>query len=466
MERRFEVRRREMLEECHVPPEVFEAMKERLEEFAQPFVNCLWRSEQKQHAQTYLSGLLSDLKRKNGESIAYRHDQDRRGLERFIGWSPWDHRPLVRELVQQVGREIGRPEGVIVFDPSGVQKKGDKSVAVGKQYLGRLGKIENCQVGIYMGYVSAEEHALVDMRLYLPKEWAKDKARRKAAGVPKEIRFQTRQELALEMLRDRGVVLPHAWVAGDDEMGRCTRFRRELRALGESYLLAVPSNTNVRDLEGQPPPYRGRGPRPKVPFRRADQWCASLGDDAWTRVDVRDGEKGPLVVEIAKTPVVARTQRSRTNAAAELLVVIRSAERDGKVKHDYYLSNADPQTSVVEFARVAKAEHRIEECLERAKSEAGLADYETRTWAGWHHHQTLSLIATWFLTQEARLGKKMGAGDHGAAGCRRAGDAAARSLLLREPGSHRARSDPPFGAKRASAVLPLEEAQSLASTAS
>ena len=465
MERRFEVRKRQLLAECRVAPEVFDAMMERLEDFAQPFVHSLWRSEQKQHAQTYLSGLLSDLQRKNAESIAYRFDQERRGLQRFIGPSPWDHQPLMRELARQVGKEIGQADGVVVFDPSGFQKKGDDSVGVARQWLGRLGKVENCQVGIYMGYASRQGHALVDLRLYLPEEWAKDKTRREACGVPKEIRFRTRQELALEMLADKGDLLPHAWVAGDDEMGRSTRFRRELRALDERYLLAVPSNTNIRDLEGESPPYRGRGPRPKPPFQRVDRWAVSLEEDAWTRLDVRDGEKRPMVVEIAKSRVVARTERSRTDAVEELLVVMRSVGEDGDVQHGYYLSNADPQTPLEELARVAKMEHRIEESIQRAKSEAGLADYEVRCWAGWHHHQALSLIATWFLALEASRGKKVDTGDHGSADCRGAGDVAARSVRLRLPGSHSWGTNASFEAERRSAVLSLEEAQPLAPTA-
>jgi SRSO17 transposase len=462
MERRFEIRKQEMLAECQVAPEVFAAMTEHLVIFAQPFVDSFCRSEQKEHARMYLSGLLSDLERKNVESVAYRYDQDRRGLQRFIGWAVWDPRPLMQELAAQVGREIGRPDGVIVFDPSGVQKKGNHSVGVARQWLGRLGKVDNGQVGVYMGYASAEEHALVDTRLYLPKEWAMDKARRKACGVPKEIRFRTRHELALEMLADTGKLLPHAWIAGDDEMGRSTRFRRQLRASGESYVLAVPSNTNVRDLKGASPEYGGRGPRPKAPFQPVNRWAQSLPEAAWSPVNVRDGEKGPLVVQIAKTPVVARTERSRANAAEELLVVTRSAGEDGQMKHDYYLSNAAPTTPLEELARVVKAEHRVEECIQRAKSQAGLADYEVRNWRGWHHHQTLSLIATWFLIREARRGKKMDAGHHGSAGCRRAGDAVARSLPLRPPESCRPRTDTPFGTERRSKVLSSQETQPLA----
>ena len=283
-----------------------------------------------------------------------------------------------------------------------------------RQWLGRLGKVDNGQVGIYMGYASRREHALVDVRLYLPKEWAHDKARRKKCGVPQEIRYRTRQELAREMLEAKGKYLPHRWIAGDDEMGRSSRFRRDLRALGEQYLLDVPSNTNIRDLEIEPPAYGGRGRLPKPPFQRVDTWCDSLEQEDWTRINVRDGEKGPLVLEIVKRRVMARTERRQAKTPEELLVVTRSPDENGPMQYDYHLSNAHPDTPWPELARVVKAEHRIEDCIKRAKSEAGLSDYEVRTWLGWYHHQTLSLIATWFLIRETRRGEKIHPGPHGA----------------------------------------------------
>jgi len=266
---------------------------------------------------------------------------------------------------------------------------------------------------------------LADVRLYFPKEWAQDKTRRKKCGVPKKIRSQTRQELALEMLRHNGKYLPHAWIAGDDEMGRSSRFRRDLRDGGERYLLAVPSNSNIRDLASTPSAYAGRGPRPQPPFQRVDRWREALPEKAWTGIDVRDGEKGPLVLEIAATRVRARTERGRDAGAEELLVVTRSPDENGKIKYDYYLSNAPARTPLKELARVVKAEHRVEDALKRAKSEAGLSDYEVRTWAGWYHHQILSLIATWFLIRETRRGKKIHAGDDCAPDSRVVGSAVA-----------------------------------------
>jgi SRSO17 transposase len=421
---RYRVRKQQLLDECEVGPEVFEGGLERLAAFAQPFAERLARREQQDHARTYLAGLVSDLSRKNAESIAYRHDQRRHGLQHFVGASTWDHRPLIRELASQVGRELGTPDGVIVFDPSGFAKKGDASVGVQRQWLGRLGKVDNGQVGVFMAYASYHEHALVDVRLYLPKGWAKDRARRKRCGIPKAVRYRARHELALEMLQETGPLLPHAWVTGDDEMGRSSRFRAELRRRQERYLLAVPSNTTVRDLEGEAPAWGGRGRPPKRTFEQVRAWAGSLPPEAWRRVEVGDGERGPKVVDLVLTRVVARTDRGRIGPE-ELLVVIRGRDEAGVATHDYYLSNAPPETLPGVLARVARAGHRVEECLQRGKSEAGQAEYQVRTYSGWYHHQALSLIAAWFLIEEARRGKKADAGADGAAGARRAGGAPA-----------------------------------------
>jgi SRSO17 transposase len=442
----------EALDDASVDPRVFREVQPRLEKFLEPFVACLREAEQTEHARNYVTGLLSDLKRKTVESVAYWHDQDRLPLQKFMGCSPWDQQPLLRELRQQVGEA----DGVIVFDPSAHAKKGTDSVGVQRQWCGRLGKIDNCQVGVYMGYVSRIEQALVDVRLYLPASWASDKKRRKKAGVPKEVRFQTRHELALAMLDENGALLPHSWVSGDDEMGRSTHFRRELRARNERYLLMVPSNTLVRDLEAPPPPYAGRGRRPQVSFVRVDRWAAAQPSSAWTTIEIRPGEKGPLIVEALKRRVSAKTDRRRAGPE-EVLVVFREQQADGTFKHDYALSCANAETPLPEFARVFNAEHRIEQCLQRAKGEAGLSHYQVRTWRGWHHHQTLSLIATWFLTQEARRGKNMDSRADGAAASLVYCGSPPPSAGLRPNGLHLPHQHAPPGTHRTSAPLLLEE---------
>jgi SRSO17 transposase len=432
MERRYEVRLAEMLAQAEISPESMRDLLKRLESFAEPFTVAL-SGARRRHAAEYMTGLLSKLERKTGEAIAYLHDQERQGLQKFVGLAPWDHKPLLETLAFQVGSDLGEPDAVLVFDPSGFPKKGAKSVGVARQWCGRLGKVENSQVGVYMAYVSRKGHVLVNTRLYLPKEWTESPARLKEAGVPKGVKFRTRHQLALEMLDECGKRLPHGWVAGDDEMGRSSNFRRELRARNERYLLAVPSNTLVRDLDVPPPEYGGRGRHPMNPFTRMDRWRAALPEDAWTTIDVRDGEKGPLVTEVVKRRVQARTDTGGTGPE-ELLFVTRERQADGTFKHDYYLSNADPGVPEAELARVSKAEHRIEECLEVAKGEAGLADYQVRNWPAWHHHQTLSLLAAWFLDQEARRGKNPDP---------RADDAAAQTVGR---GAHRgaSRDEHPF----------------------
>ena len=402
MERRFAVRYEELMAEAEVKPQALEGVLDRLKDFVQPYAATLKHAAQREHAERYVAGMVSNVKRKNIETIAYLYEQDRQPLQKFIGQNPWDDRPLIGELVRQVGATLGEADGVLVFDPSGVVKQGKGSVGVARQWCGRVGKIDNCQVGIYMGYVTRKEHALVDARLYMPKEWTKDRQRCKRAGVPKELRFRTRHELVLEMLREHRAMLPHAWVTGDDEMGRNGGFRDELHAMHERYLLAVPSNTLVRDLDAAPPPYGGAGQPSKAPFQRADSWMKTARN--WTRIEVRPGEKGPLVVEAVKVRV--QTKRGGRNGPEETLVVFRERHGRKTVKHDYCLSNASFDTPLREFARVLNAEHRIEECLRRTKGEAGLAQYQVRTWEGWHHHQTLALIAAWFLTREKRRGEK------------------------------------------------------------
>ena len=189
MDRRFRLRLEQLVADCQVPGDAFVGLRQRLEEFVQPFFDSLPSPESRSHGQTYISGLLSDVARKNTESIAYRHDLDRQVLQRFVGYTNWDHRPLLDKLTRQVAAEIGEPDAVIVFDPSGFAKRGSESVGVQRQWCGRLGKVENCQIGIYMGYVTRREQVLVDERLYLPQEW--NRRRLTKCGVPRDMAHQT-----------------------------------------------------------------------------------------------------------------------------------------------------------------------------------------------------------------------------------------------------------------------------------
>jgi hypothetical protein len=265
------------------------------------------------------------LQQKNAERIAYRYDEDRLGLQNFIGISPWDHRPLLDELACQVGRKLGRPNGVLVFDPSAFAKKGKHSVGVARQWCGRLGKKENCQVGVFLGYVSEEEHALVDERLYLPEEWTKDRRRCKAAGVPREeMRMRTRHELALEMLNSKGPLLPHAWIAGDDEMGRPAWFRGNWRAVASATCWQCPRTLRSAIWK------RTRRPTVAAANRRSPFPTGSRGVNrchCLDEVQVRDGAK----VDRGRDCPAARGGEDRAeDGPEEMLVVIRSLDERRK----------------------------------------------------------------------------------------------------------------------------------------
>ena len=279
MEVRYATRKQQLLAECQVAPEIFDQVMPRLATFMVPFVETFCRQELNQHAHTYLCGLLSDVERKNVASIAYRFGQDRLPLQCFIGWAPWEDGPLRQELTRQVAAPLGHAEGVLVFDPSGFPKSGTESVGVARQWCRRrLGKVDNCQVAIDLGYVSGAGHPRVDMRLYVPKAWTTDKARLDKAGVPHD---HKRVSLAAPVgawtcCMPSGMRLPHGWIAGDDEMGRPYGCRRRLAGLGERSRLAVPGNTLMRDLETALPEDHGRGRRPQRPWQRVDAWSASL----------------------------------------------------------------------------------------------------------------------------------------------------------------------------------------------
>jgi hypothetical protein len=191
----------------------------------------------------------------------------------------------------------------------------------------------------------------------------------KRAGVPRDKqKYRTRHEICLELLDRYGDLMPHQWITGDDELGRPAEFRRELRRRNEQYLLAVPCNTKVADLESDPPQYTGHGRRPVRPSVRVDKWVSEQPSSLWKEIDVRDAEKGPLVIEVV-TRRVETSKRSKGGAAEEILVVIRYRDRDrAVVKQDYYLSNASATTTHAEFGRAAKAEHRVEECFDRGKA--------------------------------------------------------------------------------------------------
>jgi SRSO17 transposase len=229
------------------------------------------------------------------------------------------------------------------------------------------------------------------------------------------------------MLEAWGAQVPHGWVTGDDELGRHTRFRQDLRERGERYVLGVPCTTTLRDLEAPLPEYSGRGRRPKAPWQSVTQWRQGLDADAWTYLTVRDGEKGPVVIEMVKRRVQTRIERKRTGPEEWLVVTRRpltddrtleprtsrdATDQDARYRYHYYLSPTSvseaelAEPSLAELARVIKAGACIEASFKRGKSEVGMDAYQVRTWEGWHHHMALSLMAVWFLIGETHRGQQ------------------------------------------------------------
>jgi SRSO17 transposase len=299
---------------------------------------------------------------------------------------------------------------------------------VKRQWCGHRGKVDNCQVGVYMGYVCRHDHALLDFRLSLPQEWTRDERRREECHVPKAVRYHTRQEQCLEMLDAWGELVPHGWVTGDDELGRHARFRGELRERGERYVLGVPCTTTIRDLEAPLLEYAGRGRRPKSPWHSVTQWRQGLDAEVWTYLTVQDGEKGLVEIEMVKCRVQTRIERKRTGPEEWLVVTRRPLEEDRtlepkaspnatdqdvRYRYHYYLTPTCvsemelEKPSLSELARVIKAGACIEASFKRGKGEVGMDEYQVRTWQGWHHHMALSLMAVWFLIGETRRGQQV-----------------------------------------------------------
>ena len=420
-------RREEVLRDCLVSPDIFHQMVERLDEFVVPYQHVLETATGQRNVHLYLQGLLSHLPGKNAEDIAMFVDVERQVLQDFIGTAPWDHRPLVTVLVGQVAERLGAPDGIIAFDPSSFPKRGTHSVGVKRQWCSHRGKVDNCQVGVFMGYVSHHDHALLDFRLSLPEEWARDEQRRQACHVPPEVRYQTRHAQCLEMLDAWREQVPHGWVTGDDELGRHTRFRHDLRERGERYVLGVPCTTTIRDLEAPLPAYAGRGRPPKAPWQSVTQWRQCLDAEAWTYVTVRDGEKGPVAIELVTRRVQTRIERKRTGPEEWLVVTRRpladdraleprasrdATDQDACYRYHYYLTPTDggevafQEPSLGELGRVIKAGACIEASFKRGKGEVGMDEYQVRTWQGWHHHMALSLMAVWFLIGETHRGQQ------------------------------------------------------------
>src|SRR6266496_2650040 len=368
-----------------------EVLAAHLGEFMKPYLRVVgWSSREKQLG-AFVAGLLGGTERKSVEPMALAQGVDRRQLQHFVGVSPWNHLPLLGRLQGEVAEELGDPEGVLVVDGSATPKKGTESVGVARQWCGRLGKIENCQVGVYLAYAGKGSCALVDERLYLPREWAKDPVRRAKAKIPATVTFQKPWVIADEMLRQVGSRLLHKWIVADSEYGRSSLFRDRLAKRAERYM-----------------------------------------------------------IEVLATAYRVQTRR-RGKPRVETLLAIEALGSDERW---LFLSNTPLHTPLEEMVSAASRRHLIEEAFENAKGEVGLDHHEVRAWRGWHHHMTASLMALWFLVREHRkLGKKSSTlGGNGALHDLRAATSAAlasgdrRTMPLPAPaqrgGAHRSLARP------------------------
>jgi SRSO17 transposase len=370
------------------------------------FAPLFGRKEARRRSEQYLRGLLvQQADRRNAENVAETIEgATPRALQRLLTEAPWATGPVIDRLQAYVGGRLNTPEGVFVLDESGFPKQGKHSVGVARQYCGTLGKVGNCQLGVFLAYASARGHALVDLRLFLPQAWTDDPARCRAAGVPAGVGYQSKAELGLAMLRQARAAghLAGQWVAGDDAYGMIPTLRDALDAEEWHYVLDVPKATPVfRTLAATAvPAWSGRGHRPTRPRLAPDApapqtveaLAAGLPPAAWQAVTVAEGAQGPRTYLF----VARRVWESRDGLPGRACWLLLRRNLDGSEPR-YYLSNAPVDTPLLTLAQVAAARWIIETEFQTAKGETGLDEYEVRSWQGWHHHLTLALLAGAFL---------------------------------------------------------------------
>lgn len=392
---------------CNLSPRDVEGLVDKLKTYHSLFKPAFRRSEQADWAEVYLQGLLGDQPRKSVEPMALSLGVNVRDLQHFIGQSQWRLEPVVDTHQHLVATTLGEPDGVALIDESGVVKQGDDSVGVAHQYCGSVGKVANSQVGVYLGYVSRKGYTLADAHLFMPEEWFDDAHadRRRKCGVPQDLTFKTKPEIALELLKDavRRGHLPFQWVAADALYGDAPHFRDGVAALGKWYFTEVACSTRVwrRRPAVILPPWSGHGPRPKrlrlrTPRRRptrVGELVRRIPKMAWVRCTIKEGSKGPLICDFAFLRI---TEARHGLPGSEVwLIIRRNVEDPREIK--FYLSNAPTETPVSEFVRISGMRWPIETTFEEGKGEVGMDHYETRSWLGWHHHMVLTALAHHFL---------------------------------------------------------------------
>lgn len=385
------------------------------EAFHARFARLFVRLESRETAGQYLRGLLAPVHRKNCWQMAEAlGEADPQALQRLLYSSPWEADEARDELQRFVVERFGEADGIGIVDETGFLKKGTRSVGVKRQYCGTAGKVENCQVGVFLTYCTGRGYTFLDRRLYLPQEWCEEEARRQAAKVPPEISFQTKPELAAAMLEhawEQGV--PMGWVAGDEVYGDATHLRDAITDAGKKYVLAISSTTPVwRERPAIVEPDKGPRGRPRLHARlapdapaweRVSEMAAALPAETWQRLAVGQGEKGPRTYDWAAVRVVEK--RGPVPGPDAWLLVRRSVNDPTELA--YYLSNAPAETTLSSLAEVAGARWSIETTIEEGKGEVGLDEYEVRYWHSWYRHITLSMMAhAWLAAMRQSAGEK------------------------------------------------------------
>lgn len=336
------------------------------------------RSEARYRAVSYIEGLLSAVERKNSWQLAERAgDATPYGLQHLLGRASWEADAVRDELRHYLADHLADPGAVVVIDETGFLKKGRHSAGVARQYSGTAGRVENCQIGVFLTYVSQATHTLLDRELYLPKEWTSDPERCAQAGIPDDVIFRTKPALAQQMLaRLLDSPLPVAWVTGDSVYGDARALRLWLEEREQAYVLGVNGKEYVWIGWQQ---------------QRISKLLKGLPEEGWTRVSAGAGSKGPRHYEWYRLPIGGALQESDRR----WLLVRRSLSDPTDRKA--FVAFAPPNTRLVELVRVAGTRWAIESDLQTAKGEVGLDHYEVRSWTGWYRHMTLALWAQAFL---------------------------------------------------------------------
>lgn len=422
-----------ILEEVGINEDEISSLGDSLEEYLAIYQPCYARKDQRKHGETFVKGLLSDLKRKSIEPIALENVGPKgvRPLQIFFKHSPVDDEMMLHIYQQRLASNIASPKGMINTDASDFVKKGKNSVGVYRQYCGAIGKVENCQSGVFVGYSSENGYGLVDRRLFIPEAWfGEDYADlRHDCGVPEDLTFKTRIELAAEMITrtvETGL-FPARWIGCDSFFGRSKEFLASLPE-GYYYFADIPENTMVwpKMPEVFTPKYSGRGPRPTKPMTStAPVPVSQIAEDEnipWQQKVLGEGAKGPIVTHVKVLRVVeAKKDSGRYLPYRETWLYIRSYE-NGRVK--YAFSNAPADMKQEELDQAALMRWPIEQCFEECKSYLGMKDYETRSWIAWHRHMMYVFIAHLFITELRLKFKKNTYFDHatGEKACHRSSD--------------------------------------------